>query len=158
MQMRILAVGRIKEPYLRDGIDEYLKRLRKYARAEVIPVREEAYRNHFSPAQKMQVMEREADSLLKARSPGYTIALDGQGQMLSSEDLAQLLAKLQVEGRHAVQFLVGGSLGLSPRVREAADRVWSLGALTFPHPLVRLILLEQVYRAFTILKGEPYHK
>lgn len=158
MQLRVLAVGKIKEAYLREGIEEYLKRLRPYTRIEVVPVREESYRKNFSATQKEQVMEREADSLLKACSPGYTIALDGQGEMLSSEALAELLAELQVQGKPVVQFIIGGSLGLSPRIRQAADRIWSLGASTFPHPLVRLILLEQIYRAFTIIKGEPYHK
>ncbi len=159
VQLRVLAVGKIKEAYLREGIEEYLKRLRTYARVEVVPVREEPYRNNFSATQKEQVIEREADSLLKASSAaGYTIALDSRGQMLSSEALADLLAELQVRGTSVVQFVIGGSLGLSPRVRQAADLIWSLGPATFPHALVRLLLLEQIYRAFTIIKGEPYHK
>lgn len=159
MQLRVLAVGKIKEAYLREGIEEYLKRLRPYTRIEIVSVREEPYRNNFSAAQKEQVIEREADSLLKACSAaGYTIALDRQGEMLSSEAFAGLLAKLQVQGKPAVQFIIGGSLGLSPRVRQAADLIWSLGPATFPHGLVRLILMEQIYRAFTMIKGEPYHK
>lgn len=158
MQLRVLAVGKIREVYLREGIEEYLKRLRTYTRIEVVSVREEPYRKNFSAVQQEQVLEREADALLKAWSAGYTLALDRQGEMLSSEQLASLLENLQVQGKPAVQFIIGGSLGLSPRIRKAADRIWSLGPATFPHGLVRLMLMEQIYRAFTIIKGEPYHK
>lgn len=157
--MRVVAVGRIREGYLREGIAEYAKRLRSYTQFEEISVREEAYRENESDAVKARVMEREADALLHATPrTAYKIALDRRGRRYTSEAFAEHLAGLQAEGRQSVAFLIGGSLGLAPRLLGEVDESLSFSSFTFPHQLMRLILMEQIYRAFSILRGEPYHK
>lgn len=158
MLIRIIAVGRVREAFIRDGIAEYARRLRPFARLELIETKEEAFKEGLSAAEKARVLEREGDAILKAVGPGHLIALDIQGRMLSSEELAEHIAQLQLAGESTLQFVIGGSLGLSPQVLDRAQLRLSFSRMTFPHQLFRLILLEQVYRASTILRAVPYHK
>jgi len=158
MHFTIVAVGRLKEPYLVAAAEEYLRRLAPYARVRVHEVPEEAFPPHPSPAQGRAVREREA-ALLARSIPADTflVALSPAGRMLTSEDFAALIGERALEGRGRFTFLIGGSLGLAPALLERADLVLSFSRLTFPHQLFRVILLEQLYRACKILRHEPYH-
>ncbi|HHY36201.1 MAG TPA: 23S rRNA (pseudouridine(1915)-N(3))-methyltransferase RlmH [Firmicutes bacterium] len=159
MQIRILAVGKTREKYLQMGVEEFKKRLAPYARLELLSVAEEKLADSLSPREEEQVMAREGERLLKLLKPGeYVIALDAGGRSFTSEELAQYLSQLALHGRSSLAFLIGGHLGLAPAVRSRSDLVLSLSPLTFTHQMVRLILLEQLYRAFKIMRGEPYHK
>lgn len=158
-QTKILAVGKCKEKYLREGIQEYSKRLQAYTHLQIIEAEDEPCPEKASAAEEEKVLQREGEQLLKGISPKeFVILLDLQGQELSSVELATLLANKGLEGRSQLTFVIGGSLGTSQEVRKRADFRWSLSPLTFPHQLVRLVLLEQVYRAHKIIKKEPYHK
>jgi 23S rRNA (pseudouridine1915-N3)-methyltransferase len=159
MQIRIIAVGKIKEKYLQDGIAEYEKRLRPYTRFQVTEIPEEKRPAAATPAVERAAVEREGVRILAAIPAGsYVIALDIQGQDWSSVALAEALERWELEGRSAVVFLVGGDLGLSPEVIQRCDLRLSLSNMTFTHPMARLLLVEQIYRAFRIIRGEPYHK
>jgi 23S rRNA (pseudouridine1915-N3)-methyltransferase len=159
VQIRILAVGKTKGKYLQLGLQEFKKRLAPYVRLELIDVAEEKLADSLSPREEGQAVAREGERLVKLLKPGeYVIALDAGGRSFSSEELAQYLSQLALHGKSSLAFLIGGPLGLSPAVRSRADLVLSLSPLTFTHQLVRLILLEQLYRAFRIMRGEPYHK
>lgn len=158
MHFRIIAVGRVREPFIRDGIAEYTKRLAPYGRVEIVETREEGYKPNLSAAEENRIREREGEGLLQALSSGYVVAMDSGGKMLSSEELAEHVAELQLRSVSTIQFIIGGSLGLSPAVLDRADLRLSFGRVTYPHQLFRLILLEQLYRATTIVRGIPYHK
>jgi 23S rRNA (pseudouridine1915-N3)-methyltransferase len=159
MQIKIIAVGKLKEKYLKEGIAEYLKRLRPYAKVEIVEVADEPAPENASAAEELQVLEREGEKIAKNLKPGtYVIALALEGKMLSSEGLAEKISTLTLAGKSDLTFLIGGSLGLAPGLLSQADFLLCLSPMTFPHQLVRLILLEQVYRAFKIVRGEPYHK
>lgn len=159
MQITILAVGKLKEDYLRRGVAEYLKRLAGYARVEIIEVADEKAPENLSPAQRQAVLEREAARLDKYfPADALKVALAIEGHMFSSEEMATWLAGQVLAGRSKLAFIIGGSLGLAPSLLARADLRLSFSRLTFPHQLMRLILLEQLYRAFKINKGEPYHK
>jgi 23S rRNA (pseudouridine1915-N3)-methyltransferase len=152
MDLRLLAVGKLRPAY-RDAGDEYLKRLRRYASIQEIEIRE------ASRAPTGVVQRREEAARLRARLPdaGFLVALDREGTYLTSEALAHQL-KRWGESPRTLAFLLGGSTGLADDIRQAAAFRWSLGPLTLPHELARVVVLEQLYRAFTILRGEPYHK
>ncbi|MFX4262995.1 23S rRNA (pseudouridine(1915)-N(3))-methyltransferase RlmH [Pelotomaculum propionicicum] len=155
----ILAVGRLKEKYLAEGAAEYLKRLTPYARVEIEEVSDENCPDNLSPAECEKVKEKEGERLLKRlRRDTYLIALDLRGRMCSSEEMARVLEKLALEGKGDITFVIGGSLGLSKAVLERAGLRLSFSNLTFPHQLMRVILLEQIFRWFKIARGEPYHK
>ncbi len=159
MQITIIAVGKIKEKYLKEGINEYLKRLRPYAKVEIIEVGDEPAPEKASLAEELQIKEREAEKIAKHIKVGsFVIALALEGKMLSSEALANKLESLALNGKSHITFLIGGSLGLAPSLLKKANYLLCLSPMTFPHQLVRLIFLEQIYRAFKIIKGEPYHK
>jgi 23S rRNA (pseudouridine1915-N3)-methyltransferase len=159
MRITIVAVGKVRESYLVAGIDEYLKRLGRYATVSVVEVAEEQAPETLSAAEQAQVRGREGERMLKALRDGqYVIALALDGQQFTSEDFAAHLQSLAVSSRSDLALLIGGSLGLAPAVLQRADLRLSFGKMTYPHQLMRLILLEQVYRAFKIMKGEPYHK
>lgn len=159
MRIRLLLVGKVKERYLRAGVEEYVKRLGPFARVEFVQVADDPTPAAASAALELQVKQREGQRLLEAlRAVEYAVALDRHGDMLSSEELAQCLQELALTGRSQVAFLIGGSLGLSEAVLARADRKLSFGPLTFPHQMVPLLVLEQVYRAMKINAGEPYHK
>lgn len=159
MKITILAVGKLKEKYLSEGIKEYLKRMTPYAKVDIQEIPDEPCPENASPATEDQVRQKEADRLLKKLRPNtFVIVLDPRGTMHSSEEMAANLQTLALNGRSDITFIIGGSVGLAPSVVERADMLLSFSKLIFPHQLMRLMLLEQVYRWFKIMKGEPYHK
>lgn len=154
----ILAVGKLKENYLVDGAREYAKRLSAYARLNFSEVADEGFADSLPAALREKVKDREAERLLgRLRQGTYLIALEPAGKMHSSEEMAGLLDRLALAGRGDLSFVIGGALGLSAKVLERADLKLSFSKMTFPHQLMRLILLEQLYRWFKIARGEPYH-
>ncbi|EIJ80185.1 rRNA large subunit methyltransferase [Bacillus methanolicus PB1] len=159
MNISIVTVGKLKEKYLKQGIDEYLKRLSSYAKLEVIEVPDEKAPEILSETEMEQVKQKEGERILAKISPDtYIIALAIQGKMKSSEELADSLDKLATYGKSKIAFVIGGSLGLSNEIMKRANEQLSFSKMTFPHQLMRLILVEQIYRAFRIIRGEPYHK
>ncbi|NPV26748.1 MAG: 23S rRNA (pseudouridine(1915)-N(3))-methyltransferase RlmH [Firmicutes bacterium] len=159
MRVQIIAVGKLKEKYLHDGMAEYLKRLTPYARVEIIEVPDEKIPDRVSPAQEDQVREKEAERILKQIKPdSLVIPLAIAGRACTSEQFAHLLRDLEQRGHGEITFIIGGSLGLSPRVLARGHFLLSFSTMTFPHQLMRLILIEQIYRAFKIIRGEPYHR
>lgn len=158
MQIQILCVGRIKDSYLNEGIAEFAKRLRPYATVFVTELSEVKISENASSSAEIQVKEREGEKLLAGVKPGFlTVALDPRATLIASEDIAALFGELELSGKN-ICFLIGGPLGLSPAVLAAVDRTISFSRLTFTHTMIRLLLFEQIYRGFRILRGEPYHK
>lgn len=158
MRITVAAVGKIKEKYLTEGIGEFSKRIAPYARLQIAEIGEEKMPLNPSPAQKQKTLALEGERLLKKVPPGsYLIALDVAGKPVSSEELAAKLAALGLAGDSHVAFLIGGAFGLSDGVRAAAKERLSFSRMTFTHQMIRLLLLEQIYRAFKINAGEPYH-
>lgn len=162
MKITVIAVGKLKERYLEDGVAEYAKRLSRYCRLEILQAADEKSPEGAGAVQEERIKEKEGGRILgfleKIGSGAYVIALAIQGQMPDSVELAQKLERLGVEGVSHVVFIIGGSLGLSKAVLSRADCLMSFSRLTFPHQLMRVILLEQVYRSFRIAANEPYHK
>jgi len=159
MRLGIVCAGRLKEAYWRDAAGEYKKRLSRYAELELVEVADEPAPEKLSAAQRAKAMEREGERLLAAIGPReFVVALCIDGKERASEELAADLDAWLAGGYPRVAFVIGGSLGLSPAVLARADFRLSLSRLTFPHQLARVMLLEQLYRAFKILHGEPYHK
>lgn len=158
MRITVVCAGRIKEKYLSAGIAEFLKRLRPFAQVEIREIHEEKMPDEPSEAEKEQVLRREGEKLLKLVPAGsYLFVLDVHGREMSSEELAFRLDQLGLSGRSNITFLIGGAFGLSREVRAAADERLSFSQLTFTHQMVRLLLVEQIYRAFKINRGEKYH-
>ncbi|MCL6634861.1 MAG: 23S rRNA (pseudouridine(1915)-N(3))-methyltransferase RlmH [Peptococcaceae bacterium] len=158
LHITVLAVGRLKEKYLAEGTAEYLRRLSSCARVNVVEVDEEGFAGGLSPAGREKVKEKEGERLLSRLRPGsFLIALDAKGTMHSSEEMAEVLQRLALAGKSDITFAIGGALGLPEKVLERAGMRLSFSRLTFPHQLMRLILLEQIYRWFRIARGEPYH-
>ncbi|MEG1500921.1 MAG: 23S rRNA (pseudouridine(1915)-N(3))-methyltransferase RlmH [Clostridiales bacterium] len=159
MRITIIALGKLKEKYLQDGIQEYLKRLTPWAKMEIIQLADEKIPNNGSQGEIEKIKEKEGQRILASLPANcYHIALDIKGENLASEALAAKIADLTVNGYSHLVFSIGGSLGLSPQVTESADFLLSFGKMTFPHQLMRLILAEQIYRVFKINRGESYHK
>lgn len=159
MNISIITVGKLKEKYLKQGIDEYLKRLTAYAKVEVVEVADEKAPEELSGLEMTQVKQKEGERILaKIGQDTYVIALAINGKMQSSEELAVTLDKLATYGKSKIAFVIGGSLGLSDEVLMRSNEQLSFSKMTFPHQLMRLILVEQIYRAFRINRGEPYHK
>jgi 23S rRNA (pseudouridine1915-N3)-methyltransferase len=159
VNISIVSVGKLKEKYLKLGIDEFTKRLTVYAKIELIEVPDEKAPEQLSELEMEQVKQKEGEKILSKVSPDtYVIALAIDGKMKSSEELADSLDKLATYGKSKIAFVIGGSLGLSKEVLQRADEKLSFSKMTFPHQMMKLILLEQVYRAFRIIRGEPYHK
>lgn len=159
MKITIAAVGKLKEKYLKDGIAEYVKRLSRFADIELIEAEDEHAPESLSPAQEAQVKQREAERLLKKVKEGsYVILLDLAGEQANSENFAARLENIMLSGNSHITFIIGGSLGLDQSLINASSYRLCLSKMTFPHQLARLILLEQIYRAFKIMKGETYHK
>ena len=159
MNITIIGVGKIKEKYLKLGIDEFSKRLTKYCKLDVIELDDEKWPENLSEKDMLIVKDKEGKKILsKIKNNSYVIALAIDGKNLSSEELADTMSKLAVRGNSHITFVIGGSLGLSDEVLKRADYKLSFSKMTFPHQLMRLILLEQVYRAFRINNNEPYHK
>ncbi|NLU36703.1 MAG: 23S rRNA (pseudouridine(1915)-N(3))-methyltransferase RlmH [Clostridiales bacterium] len=159
MNIRLICVGKIKEKYLVQGISEYKKRLSRYAKLEIIEVQDEKAPESLSPAEEQAVLGREGERLTRyMRDSAVKIVLAIEGQPFSSEEFAEKLQRYALSGRSQLDFIIGGSLGLDQAIIKQADLLLSFSRFTFPHQLMRLILMEQIYRAFRIINGEPYHK
>jgi len=159
MKIRILSVGKLNEPYIKEAQAEYLKRLGSYTKIEIIEVSEQKAPEKLSPAEEQQVKNKEGQHLLQKIKPGeFVFALDIQGKQVTSIAFSQKLEALALDSRSELAFVLGGSLGLSNEVLNRADLRLSLSKMTLPHQLCRIVLLEQIYRAFRISRGEPYHK
>ncbi len=155
----ILCVGKIKEKYWNDAISEYSKRLSKYCKLKVIEVADEKTPDNASPALEKQIKDKEGERLLKyIDNKAFVMALAIDGKRYSSTDFADFFEEKTVSGFSKIQFVIGGSLGLSDDVLKAASGKISFSDMTFPHQMMRVILLEQIYRAYRIINGEPYHK
>lgn len=159
VRIRVLAIGKIKEKYLRDAISEYIKRLSGYAGVTVREYPDEPIPGTLTAGERTRILSKEGDPVLSELSPSEVVVLlDCAGTQWSSEDLAETLRKLTVSGKSRFAFVIGGTLGVSPALRERADFRWSLSSATFPHQIVRLLVLEQCYRAMRINRGETYHR
>ncbi|MGG3561521.1 23S rRNA (pseudouridine(1915)-N(3))-methyltransferase RlmH [Neobacillus rhizosphaerae] len=159
MNISIVTVGKLKEKYLKLGIEEYVKRLSAYAKIDVVEVADEKAPEELSGLEMVQVKQKEGERILaKISADTYVIALAIQGKLQSSEELADTLDKLATYGKSKIAFVIGGSLGLSEEVLKRSNEQLSFSRMTFPHQLMRLILVEQIYRAFRINRNEPYHK
>lgn len=159
MKVKIICVGKLKEKYLKDGIAEYQKRLGRFCKCEIIELSDEKTPEKASQAEKNKIMEKEADRILKKIGQrDYVIALAIEGKQFPSEQFSQQLTNISVNGVSDITFIIGGSLGLANKVKARANTLMSFGLLTLPHQLMRLVLIEQIYRAFMIQEGSPYHK
>lgn len=155
MRITVIAVGRLKERFWREAADEYLKRLGGYANVRVIEI---ADRDPGRGGEARALAEEGADILKSLPQDAYVIGLEIGGNQLSSESFSATLSELGLNGRSHVAFVIGGSHGVASEVTDRADMRLSLGPMTLPHNMARVVLLEQVYRAFRIARGEPYHK
>ena len=158
MKITIVAAGKIKEKYLTAGINEFLKRLGTFANVKIVEINEEKMKDKPSEAEKQQMLAAEGQRLLKQVPEGsYLFVLDVYGKAVSSEALSEKIQKLGLEGKSSITFLIGGAFGLSEEVRQAADFRLSFSPMTFTHQMIRLLLVEQIYRSFKIARGEKYH-
>lgn len=159
MKIRILAIGKIKEPYLKQGIDEYLKRIKPYSQIEIVEVSDEPVSDNPKDAEINHVKDVEGERVLKLLKPqDYLISLDLNKKQFTSPEFATFLQEKFVQGGSNVTFVIGGSYGLSDALKKRANDAISLSNMTFLHQMTRLILLEQIYRAFKINRNETYHK
>ncbi|WP_391205970.1 23S rRNA (pseudouridine(1915)-N(3))-methyltransferase RlmH [Psychrobacillus sp. L4] len=159
MNIQIISVGKLKEKYLKLGIEEYAKRLSSYAKMDLVEVADEKAPENLSDADMEIVKKKEGERILaKISADTYVIALAIDGKMKSSEQLASDLESLMTYGKSKIAFVIGGSLGLHEEVLKRSDEKLSFGKMTLPHQLMKLVLIEQIYRAFRIIKNEPYHK
>lgn len=159
MQVRVAGVGKVRESYLQEGLRDYCTRIQPYFPISLHDVAEERLPQKLTPAEREAILEREGERLLSfTRGSGILVVLEVGGTAWSSEDLAAHFKSWILEGHTSVSFLIGGPLGMASSVRKSARHVLSLSRMTFPHQVVRLILLEQIYRAARICSGEPYHK
>lgn len=159
MKITIVSVGKIKENYLKDAIAEYCKRLGKYCKLEILEVPDEKTPEQASETAEEQIRTKEGERIRKhLKEDAYVIALAIEGKMLSSEELAEKIDLLGVRGTSHIIFVIGGSIGLGQSVMQRADYALSFSKMTFPHQLMRVILLEQIYRSYRIIQKEPYHK
>ncbi len=159
MKLTILCVGKLKEGYFRDAASEYIKRMQRYGKTEVVEAADEMTDENASAAENQKVLFTEGQRILQKIPKGaYVIALAIQGESFDSPGMAERIRTLGISGKSHLVFIIGGSLGLSGEVLARADERWSFSRLTFPHQLMRVILLEQLYRSFRIINHEPYHK
>lgn len=159
MKITILAVGKIKEKFYRQAIEEFEKRLSRYCKLEIVEVADEKTPDHASEAEELLIKEKEGQRLLKhVRDDAWICALAINGRMLDSVELSEKIESLGVSGTSHIIFVIGGSLGLAEQVLKRADYLLSFSKMTFPHQLMRVILLEQIYRSYRILSKQPYHK
>ncbi|MCM1569849.1 MAG: 23S rRNA (pseudouridine(1915)-N(3))-methyltransferase RlmH [Roseburia sp.] len=159
MKITIICVGKVKERFYREAIDEYVKRLSRYCKPEMIEVADEQTPDKAPPGLEEQIKEREAGRILaRLKEDAYVCTLEIEGKKLDSVEFAEWLGKAAVQGKSRLVFVIGGSLGLHESVRKRSDYALSFSDMTFPHQLMRVILCEQIYRAFRINNGEPYHK
>lgn len=159
MKISVIAVGKIKEKYLKDAVTEYSKRLSRYCKLEIIEAADEKTPDHASVAVEDAIRAKEGERLLKhIRDDMYVITLEIGGKMLTSEEFAEKIETLGVQGKSSIAFVIGGSIGLGEEVLKRSDFALSFSKMTFPHQLMRVVLLEQVYRGYRIVNGDPYHK
>ena len=159
MKIKIVTVGKLKEKYLKDGIAEYTKRLGRFTKLEMIELLDEKTPDRASDLENQQILEKEGNRILaKIGDREYVIALAIEGEQFPSEKFSKTIEEVTVRGYSEITFLIGGSLGLSPAVKKRANLLMSFGKLTLPHQLMKLVLIEQIYRAFMIQQGSPYHK
>lgn len=159
MKITICCVGKVKEKFYVQAIEEYSKRLSRYCKLEIIEVQDEKTPDNASENLNLQIKHKEGERILAAiKDDAYVCALAIEGKMLDSVELSQKIDRLGIEGKSNIVFVIGGSLGLSKEVLDRADYYLSFSKMTFPHQLMRVILLEQIYRSYRIIKGEPYHK
>ena len=159
MKITVLTVGKIKEKYLRDAIVEYTKRLSRYCKLEIIEVADEKTPDNASENAEEMIRQKEAERLLKyIREDAYLITLEIGGKQLTSEEFSEKIEKLGIQGTSPIIFVIGGSIGIGKAVLEKSDYALSFSKMTFPHQLMRVILLEQIFRGYRIMSGEPYHK
>ncbi|MCT4382506.1 23S rRNA (pseudouridine(1915)-N(3))-methyltransferase RlmH [Leuconostoc suionicum] len=159
MNIKLITVGKLKEKYLKEGIAEYTKRLSRFCKFQVVELIDEKTPENASEAQNNQIMAKEGERIqAKIGSRDYVIVLAIEGKQFPSEEFSQKLEAVAVNGYSDITFIIGGSLGLSKEIKERANLKMSFGLLTLPHQLMRLVLIEQIYRAFMIQQGSPYHK
>lgn len=159
MKITLITVGKIKEKYFTMAIDEYVKRLSRYCKLDIVEVADEKTPEEASDRECELIKDKEGERILaKISDDAYVIALAIDGKMLDSVELSQKIEKLGIDGRSHIVFIIGGSLGLAGRVLNRADYKLSFSPMTFPHQLMRVVLLEQIYRSYRIISGEPYHK
>lgn len=158
MKITIISVGKIKEKYLEEGIKEYLKRLSRYTTVESIEVKDEQAPENLSVKDIEIIKNAEGDKILSRLKPSFVVSLAIQGKQIDSVALSKLIIDIQNYKNSDLTFIIGGSLGLSDSILERSDYLLSFSKMTFPHQLMRLILLEQIYRSFRIINNDPYHK
>ena len=159
MKITVITVGKIKEQYLKDAIAEYSKRLSKYCKLEIIEVADEKTPDNASEVVEDSIRSKEAARILKyVKDDAYIITLEIGGKQLSSEELADKIDKLGIQGISHIIFIIGGSIGIGKEVSTKSNYALSFSKMTFPHQLMRVILLEQIYRSYRIISNEPYHK
>jgi len=159
MKITVITVGKIKEKYFTAAIEEYAKRLSKYCTLNMIEVSDEKAPETLSDKEMVQIKDKEGQRILsKIKESQYVVTLEIKGKQLTSEGLFEMMASLGLEGNSDVVFVIGGSLGLSNLVLDRSNFALSFSKMTFPHQMMKVVLLEQVYRGFRIMKGEPYHK
>jgi len=159
MKITFITVGKLKEKHMIAAVDEYAKRLSKYAKFTIVEVADEPAKEKLSHAEERIVLKQEGERILKSiKESGYVIATAIAGTQMTSEAFAEKIIKLSVDGHSHIYFIIGGSLGLCASVIKRADFLLSFSKMTFPHQLMRVVLAEQVYRAFRIISNEPYHK
>ncbi|MBJ8326338.1 23S rRNA (pseudouridine(1915)-N(3))-methyltransferase RlmH [Streptococcus pacificus] len=159
MKIKLLVVGKLKEKYLKEGIAEYVKRLGRFSKVEIVEVSDEKTPDQASQAENDKILEKEEQRLAsKIGERDYVIALAIEGKQISSEELSQKMSQVMLNGYSTITFVIGGSLGLSDELKKRANLLLSFGRMTLPHQLMRLVLMEQIYRSFMIQEGSPYHK
>ena len=159
MKIKLVTVGKLKEKYLKDGIAEYSKRISRFAAVEMIELADEKTPDCSSDSENEKILDLEGNRILsKIGDREFVVVLAIEGKTLSSEEFSKQLEQASINGFSTLTFVIGGSLGLSPQVKNRANLSLSFGRLTLPHQLMRLVLVEQIYRAFSIQQGSPYHK
>ena len=159
MKIKLVTVGKLKEKYLKDGIAEYSKRISRFATVEMIELADEKTPDRASDSENEKILNLEGNRILsKIGDREFVVVLAIEGKTLSSEEFSSQLEQASINGSSTLTFVIGGSLGLSKEVKKRANLSVSFGRLTLPHQLMRLVLIEQIYRAFTIQQGSPYHK
>ena len=159
MNISIISVGKLKEKYLKQAVDEYTKRLNRYCKIEIIELPDEKTPDNASEKEEQIIKEKEGELILsKIKDNMHVIAMDLKGEQKTSEKFSTYIENCGVMGNSNIAFIIGGSLGLSEKVIKRANYKLCFSKMTFPHQLFRVMLLEQIYRAFRIMKGEPYHK
>lgn len=159
MKITLITVGKIKEKYLKDAIAEYSKRLSRYCKLEIVEVADEKTPDNASDTVEDAIRDKEGERILKyIKEDAYVITLEIAGKMLTSEEMAEKIEKLGVQGTSHIIFIIGGSIGLGREILKRSDYALSFSKMTFPHQLMRVILLEQIYRSYRIIYHEPYHK